>query len=232
MKKVFAVAAIAAVGVVAQADTISYTNTISATLTDWVGQYNVLTQFNPALGTLNSVQLSLVAGLSTTLGVINGAATSSHGTASTEVQLSVDGTPLSTSESVLYNVANPVVDYFSRTFSYNLVAGGSTNSSTIGTDTTSRTSFYYANGSSITDSGILGALTGTGTVQLPVTSVTQTVLKNTGGNTTASQVTYADLQSIVTYDFNPAPAPEPSTFAMIGTGLAGLGMVFRRRSVK
>jgi len=232
MKKVLAIAVIGATAVVAQANTISFTNNISSTKTDWIGENDVLTQFSSSLGTLNSVQLSLVAGLTTTLSVTNNAASASSGTAATEVQLSIDASPLGATESVLYGVANPVVDYLSHTFSYSLAAGLGTTSGTIGTDTTSRFSFYYANGSAITDSAILSALTGTGTVDLPITSLTQSVLRNTGGNTEATQVTYANMQSIVTYDYNPVPAPEPSTVAMIGTGLAGLGMMIRRRSVK
>jgi hypothetical protein len=39
---------------------------------------------------------------------------------------------------------------------------------------------------------------------------TQTLLENSGGNTTSSQVTYANLTGTVTYEYV-VPVPEPTT---------------------
>src|SRR5277367_3921749 len=63
-------------------------STVPSTLTDW-SQSLVFPQFNPALGTLVSVELDLTNSFTTTLYITNNADSSSSGTAKTEVTLTV-----------------------------------------------------------------------------------------------------------------------------------------------
>ena len=222
MKKTFAVAAIAAVGVIAHADTISYTNSFPSTLTEWSTTLN-LPQFNSTLGTLDSIDISLYSSMSSLIHITNSSAGGASGNFASELQ--IFATDPGTYD--LFGVgSNPVIDNTSPAkFKYTLASfvGSGTNSPTL-----------YASGGAdsgaIVDSSTLTLFTGTGTVGLPVSTLTLE-FGTINGNQAINNVTSADLQSIVTYDYT-APVPEPSTFAMIGTGLAGLGMVFRRRSVK
>jgi hypothetical protein len=161
--------------------------------------------------------------MSSVLHITNNVSTSNYGTEASELQIFIANPG---SYDLFGAGGAPVIDNTSGAFTYHLpgVIGAGTNSPTLiasgGVDS-----------GAIVDSGTLVLFTGTGTVGLAANTTTLISGSHTG-NELQINVTQANLQSIVTYDFNPAPAPEPSTFAMIGTGLAGLGMVFRRRSVK
>lgn len=195
-----------------QADTqgpLTTTTPIPSTATDWTLSL-AFPQFNPALGILQSVQLDLSGAFTTTITVTNDALTSSSGTAKTEVQFTVqDGGS---------NLIAPSLDLLSPVFNYSLLAGGSTSSGPLAQ--TGLASNTY------TIPAVLAEFTGAGSFVLPATTFTQTLLANTGGNTSASQVTSASLTGSVTYTYN--PIPEPGTLALVGCGL--LGLAIRRRA--
>jgi len=226
MKKVLFVAAIGMAAVAAKADsTVSYTNSIALSLTDWTNSVS-FTKFNPSLGVLHSMSVTLNNGLSTIISVTNGALSSSSGTAKTTIDFNLDaGSYNLFGGGSQANGAPNVDEYNSPGYGYSLDPGAGTTSGVL-------TKTHSYTGSSITDSTTLDAFTGTGSVDLTAWTFTQTDLANSGGNTAESQITEASADYIVTYDFTPAPAPEPSAVAMLGAGLAGLGMIFRRRSSK
>ena len=87
------------------------------------------------------------------------------------------------------------------------------------------------------DSADLALFTGSGTTGVAISTFTQTLLGNTGGLTSSSQVTNADFDGTVIYTFTPAPpppppvstVPEPFSAVLLATGLIGLAASRRRR---
>jgi hypothetical protein len=184
---------------------------IPSTTTDWVSSL-AFQQFNPALGTLTAVEVDLHGSFDSTITVTNTSADPSSGTARTDVQFTAQDGGL--------NLApTPQIDLLSGTYAYSLPGGGNVTSPLISTSTSS--------GSTYTAAPILAEFTGVGTFALGASTFTQTVLSNTGGNTTASQVTSAALTGSVTYFYT--PVPEPSTVALLGLGMASVLAFARRR---
>jgi hypothetical protein len=188
---------------------------IPMTTTDWSGTL-AFPEFNSSLGTLTEVDLSLTGGLQTTLTVTNDAASASSGTATTEVEMTIQdaGTDL----------AAPGPTLYSPGFGYSLGPGDNATSGLL-TQSGTATNAY-------TSGVVLAEFNGPGTILLNASTFTQTLLANTGGNTAASQVTAADLTGTVTYQYTPTPAPEPSTLVLLGIAGVGLvGYLWRRRQV-
>jgi hypothetical protein len=214
-------AAATALSTVASADSISYTTStpISSSLTDWSGSL-AFQQFDPTLGTLNSVELQFSSSLTTTLTVMNTSDSSSSGNVKTELQVSVDDS----GDNLLGDT--PQLDILSPAFNYSLTGGGNINSSLLSNSGSSDNIYALLN--------VLSEFTGTGTFSLNASTFTETDLSNTGGNTSSSQVTDAGVTGTVTYSFTDAiggsqsdGVPEPATMALMGGALIGLGL-FRK----
>ena len=186
---------------------LTTTTPISFTLSDWTSSLT-FQQFNPSFGTLQSVQINLSASMQTIITVTNDSETSSSsGTARTEVMVTVqDGGN---------NLTAPEIDFLSPLFSYSLAPGAATTSGLLTTTATSSDTYALL--------AILSEFTGTGSIQLPALTFTQTLLANTGGNTTSSQATDASLTGTVLYTYDESsPVPEPGTLALFGIGVLGL----------
>lgn len=183
---------------------------IPLTLTDWSSSLD-FPKFNSALGTLTSVRIELDGYLETTIDVENLAASPSSGNVKTEVQFTVqDGGN---------NLIDPVIDLLSPAFNYALNPGDSTTSGLL-TKSGSSDDTYVA-------PAVLAAFNGPGTITLSASTFTQTLLANTGGNTSADQVTEASLTGQVTYTYN--PVPEPATIVLGAFAAVGLALAARRR---
>ena len=192
-----------------------YTTTtpIPYSLTDWTGTL-LFPQFDPALGTLTEVDLSLTGAMQTQLTVLNVDSTlPSSGHASTHLVLTVQDAGL--------NLNAPAIDMTSPSFNYSLDAGDSLTSGEL-TKSDSSTGVYIA-------APILAEFTGTGSISLDAGTFTETALFSTGGNTESEQLTEASLTGTVTYYYD-SPVPEPVTMLSALLGIAGLGGYVRHRT--
>ncbi len=177
---------------------------------DWNNSL-AFSQFNPALGTLISVELNLSTALSTTLTITNTSATSSASTAFTEMQITVQdpGGYLNASD-------QPQLDVSSPNFGYTIPGNSSVTSGILTQDGSFSTT--------LTQPSILSEFTGSGNVTLTASTFTLAYTSDTTGDTAASQSSEASLTGDVTYNINPTPTPEPSTCALMLVGLSALAL--------
>jgi hypothetical protein len=167
----------------------------------------VFPDFNPALGTLTSVLITLEGDIQGTIGLTNGDNASHTATGTTSVQYS-GGALISFTSSF-------------STGSQTIGAFGSYNSGTLtGTNT----------GSDTVTSGLGPYIGAGGSWDLLVTTVSGISVLGGGGFIGASQTTDADAIGTVTYTYTPAgTVPEPATLSLIGGALLGLGVLGRKK---
>src|SRR5208283_3392221 len=179
------------------------------TPTDW-GNTTPLTldfeQFNPSLGTLNSVELDLSVSASTFITIVNRSEFSSTGgTASTVLDVNVQDSG--------DNLASPF-DVLRQAFTF----GGGIGGTGVGIGATLRSGPMplTASGSSditYTSPAILGEFTGNGTYDLQASTFTLTEMIYGNGNVSVTQTTDAGLTGEVIYFYT--AIPEPATFGLM-----------------
>jgi hypothetical protein len=204
----------------AYADTETFNGTIAGTSTNFTGSTGSVAQFDPSLGTLNSVSISLNGSGTTIVTATALNPSSPTGFTLLETTLSLLLTdPTDVDVNTLQSMAggpavsnlNPLTVIFGTPYSS-------------GTDPLGGTA-----GSQLLTSN-LSSFVGLGNVTFDLAGAASTTTSFSGGDFTAGQSTIAGAGISVTYNFTSGPpptVPEPGTLTLFGTGLLGLAGMLR-----
>lgn len=193
---------------------ITTSATYGPATTDWM-QTLALSQFDPALGTLNFVMLEISETLNCTLGLENLAKEATSVTASFWGTVTVKQGASTLGSATAYTSRSFNLQAFDNNLDWGGASGLVDNTMTA----------VGSSGPILIDSG-LDFFKGTGTISLDAISVANSKTEGTG-NIASYYMTNATATAKITYDFT--PVPEPATMSVLATGFAGLALLRRRR---
>ena len=180
------------------------------------------TQFDPTLGTLNSIDISVTGYVESNISIQNTSTTNTVATMaagiSGDMYLQLSGTNIADMYNASWVHATATNVAPNTTVNFNNLTGSMSPS---------------PNPTSLTGSSDKSLFTGTGLIALYAYTNFTTFTSTTGSSSqmlVSVQPTYAWEQVTVTYNYDPPAVPEPSTFLLFGTGLFILGLALSRRS--
>ena len=210
-KALLATAVLLSTNSMASAAVISFSTVFGPTRTDFMTDQLLLQSFNPTLGILTGVQLSL-----TGSGTFNGTVMN-HGTSAESFTLN-EGTAL-TIASAIAGLSGLTASFASSQTFTNLASGATAD---FGPFSPMSTTMVSPNNLSAFQSGPLS---------FSASTLTSTSTAGGGGNVTTAFNTFASGVVGVTYTYDaPANVPEPASMAVLGAGLLGLGRIYRRKA--
>lgn len=236
MKKIIAAAIVAtALTGAVNAATIVQNINFDNQLTDFT-QSATFNLFDSSIGTLNSVTIQSAFGFTTTITVTNNGGSSNSGDVYTTSYVKTNS-----SNGAINSLLSANYDTLSNGYGSSATTGisdgdgGFTGQAyTVGAGQTvtlgSMTSPTKNKTINLTTG--LAAFTGAAgsTADFIASTLTKTTLNTVGGNTAATQVTNANADFVITYNYTSA-VPEPMTWAMMIGGFGFVGYGLRRRGV-